>query len=631
MAAEAAVRAARGAGHRHGRGAAHHPRVHPRPAATGRLRAGAAGPLRAASTPRWWPTSWPRPSAPSACWPSSCPIGRRRRSRGPTPRRSCDGSAAPASSWTSAPSSTATSRPRRRDASPLRRGNFMARARMMVLYDHSVTWRGLVVAPATRPRRSSATRRSGATAPAPSTPSATSTSARSASSAAIGVPDAIVRKAPSADLWPGQTDEAEVGFSYAEVDRILFRLVDRRCRSTRSWPTASTRDRRAGRPHGRGRRVQAPGAAHRQDRAAHRRHRLPLPASPPALDPWLRRSGRADPLRRGHAHRQPGDITLRALEVLAPVPRGGRGHAADAAPLGAPRPETPSSATTRTADRPDDRAPGAPGGRRGRRARDRRRHAAGERPRRGPRGGLGRGRRARRAHPGAVGRAGRARRSGIPAPRWTFEGFLPRRGRERRAQLGAHRRRRARHGPLRGARRTAATLRDLAAACGADRLAASAASSRSATRRSARHARRAGRRAQGREPRGEVTIVVAGASAGEGPPSRLRVSTRLAAGSTPSSRKASRAPRLRSRSPPRPACPAASSFARDRETQTTGAQTSRALYRHPRFPDRWRIGARMADRFDRYSPTRRAGAASFRPRNPTDRKIRLSSLVEVTG
>ena len=47
-------------------------------------------------------------------------------------------------------------------------------------------------------------------------------------SAAVGVPDAIIVKAPSADLWPGQTDEAEVGFSYAEVDRILFRLVDQR-------------------------------------------------------------------------------------------------------------------------------------------------------------------------------------------------------------------------------------------------------------------------------------------------------------------------------------------------------------------------------------------------------------------
>ena len=47
-------------------------------------------------------------------------------------------------------------------------------------------------------------------------------------SEAMGVPDAILRKAPSADLWPGQTDESEVGFSYAEVDRIPYWLVDRR-------------------------------------------------------------------------------------------------------------------------------------------------------------------------------------------------------------------------------------------------------------------------------------------------------------------------------------------------------------------------------------------------------------------
>ena len=30
--------------------------------------------------------------------------------------------------------------------------------------------------------------------------------------AAVGVPEAIIRKAPSADLWPGQTDETEAGF-----------------------------------------------------------------------------------------------------------------------------------------------------------------------------------------------------------------------------------------------------------------------------------------------------------------------------------------------------------------------------------------------------------------------------------
>ena len=117
----------------------------------------------------------------------------------------------------------------RQDASPLRRGNFMARARMMVLYDHSVTWGGLVIGTGNKTE----------TLIGYSTIWGDSASAFNPIgdlyksqvrqlSVALGVPDAIVTKAPSADLWPGQTDEAEVGFSYAEVDRILFRLVDRR-------------------------------------------------------------------------------------------------------------------------------------------------------------------------------------------------------------------------------------------------------------------------------------------------------------------------------------------------------------------------------------------------------------------
>ena len=31
----------------------------------------------------------------------------------------------------------------------------------------------------------------------------------------------IVDKAPTADLWAGQTDEGELGFTYAEVDKLL--------------------------------------------------------------------------------------------------------------------------------------------------------------------------------------------------------------------------------------------------------------------------------------------------------------------------------------------------------------------------------------------------------------------------
>lgn len=45
---------------------------------------------------------------------------------------------------------------------------------------------------------------------------------------AMGVPEHIVGKKPSADLWEGQTDEGELGFTYAEVDRLLFYMIDER-------------------------------------------------------------------------------------------------------------------------------------------------------------------------------------------------------------------------------------------------------------------------------------------------------------------------------------------------------------------------------------------------------------------
>ena len=44
----------------------------------------------------------------------------------------------------------------------------------------------------------------------------------------LGVPAAILQKTPTGDLWIGQTDEGELGFSYAEVDRLLVLMVDRR-------------------------------------------------------------------------------------------------------------------------------------------------------------------------------------------------------------------------------------------------------------------------------------------------------------------------------------------------------------------------------------------------------------------
>lgn len=46
----------------------------------------------------------------------------------------------------------------------------------------------------------------------------------------LRIPDRIVKKAPTAELWSGQTDEAELGFTYAEADLILYHMVDRRAR-----------------------------------------------------------------------------------------------------------------------------------------------------------------------------------------------------------------------------------------------------------------------------------------------------------------------------------------------------------------------------------------------------------------
>jgi NAD+ synthase len=44
----------------------------------------------------------------------------------------------------------------------------------------------------------------------------------------LGVPEEIVAKSPSADLWPGQTDEGEIGIAYKDLDVILHLMVDMR-------------------------------------------------------------------------------------------------------------------------------------------------------------------------------------------------------------------------------------------------------------------------------------------------------------------------------------------------------------------------------------------------------------------
>jgi NAD+ synthase len=44
----------------------------------------------------------------------------------------------------------------------------------------------------------------------------------------LGIPEALIVKAPSADLWEGQSDEADLGFSYEAVDLLLYMMLEKR-------------------------------------------------------------------------------------------------------------------------------------------------------------------------------------------------------------------------------------------------------------------------------------------------------------------------------------------------------------------------------------------------------------------
>jgi NAD+ synthase len=115
------------------------------------------------------------------------------------------------------------------DADNMRRGNKMARERMTILYDHSARWRALVLGTSNKTELLLGYGTLyGDMASALNPLGDLYKTQVWALAAHIGVPDAIVHKEPSADLWSGQTDEAELGFGYREVDALLYLMVDLR-------------------------------------------------------------------------------------------------------------------------------------------------------------------------------------------------------------------------------------------------------------------------------------------------------------------------------------------------------------------------------------------------------------------
>ena len=125
----------------------------------------------------------------------------------------------------------------------LRRGNVMARQRMIVLYDRSVAYDALVVGTSNKTEMLLGyTTLFGDMACAFAPIGDLYKSQLRAVATCVGVPEEIVSKAPSADLWPGQTDEDELGATYDALDRILFALVDRRWTEERCVAAGLDRD-----------------------------------------------------------------------------------------------------------------------------------------------------------------------------------------------------------------------------------------------------------------------------------------------------------------------------------------------------------------------------------------------------
>lgn len=111
----------------------------------------------------------------------------------------------------------------------VRRGNVMARQRMIVLFDRSAAFGALVAGTSNKTEAllGYGTLHGDMAAGIAPIGDLYKTQLRAVATH-LGVPDEILAKPPSADLWPGQTDEGELGHTYDALDRALFALVDRR-------------------------------------------------------------------------------------------------------------------------------------------------------------------------------------------------------------------------------------------------------------------------------------------------------------------------------------------------------------------------------------------------------------------
>lgn len=115
------------------------------------------------------------------------------------------------------------------DADRLRRGNKMARERMAILYDQSASLQALVLGSGNKTELllGYCTLHGDTACALAPLGNLYKTQVRELARF-LGVPERIIKKVPTADLWPGQSDEEELGFTYQEVDRLLYFMIEKK-------------------------------------------------------------------------------------------------------------------------------------------------------------------------------------------------------------------------------------------------------------------------------------------------------------------------------------------------------------------------------------------------------------------
>lgn len=114
-----------------------------------------------------------------------------------------------------------------KEVDDIRRGNVMARQRMIILYDISARENALVIGTSNKTETLLGYGTLfGDTACAINPIGDLYKTQVWQLAEAVGVPKNIIDKVPSADLWVGQTDEGELGFTYSSVDKLLYAIID---------------------------------------------------------------------------------------------------------------------------------------------------------------------------------------------------------------------------------------------------------------------------------------------------------------------------------------------------------------------------------------------------------------------